>query len=158
MIQTFGVKVVNRLVFRGGWTLLAWRCDVYAPKRQRLHKERFACRTEAEAASDRMADAIRRPAVVAAGVGDDFYRREDDRVVRSHEADPDAALAPTEVALKAHKAEADKTTNLAYRSLVEQRADLHVAAGRPAEARKGVRFARHGAVGPPSPGGCARRR
>jgi hypothetical protein len=60
LIQTFGVKVVNRLVFRGGWTLLAWRSDVYAPKRQRLHKERFACRAEAEAAFDRMADTIRR--------------------------------------------------------------------------------------------------
>jgi hypothetical protein len=36
----------------------------------------------------------------------------------------------------AHKAEGDKTTNLAYRALVEQRADLHVAAGRPAQARK----------------------
>jgi hypothetical protein len=60
LIQTFGVKVVNRLVFRGGWTLLAWRSDVYAPKRQRLHKERFASRAEAEAAFDRMADTIRR--------------------------------------------------------------------------------------------------
>ena len=60
LIQTVGVKVVNRLVFRGGWTLLAWRSDAYAPKRQRLHKERLACRAEAEAAFDRMADAIRR--------------------------------------------------------------------------------------------------
>ncbi len=60
LIQTFGVKVVNRLVFGGGWTLLAWRSDTYAPKRQRLHKERFACRAEAEAAFDRMADTIRR--------------------------------------------------------------------------------------------------
>ena len=54
------MKIVNRLVFRGGWTLLAWRSDAYAPKRQRLHKERFACRAEAEAAFDRMADTIRR--------------------------------------------------------------------------------------------------
>src|SRR4029079_14169963 len=29
--------------------------------------------------------------VLAAGVGEDFYRREDDKLVRSHEADPDAA-------------------------------------------------------------------
>ena len=62
--------------------------------------------------------------------------REDDKVVRSHEADPEAALELTEPALKAHKAEGDKTTNLAYRSLVEQRVELHVSAGRPAEARK----------------------
>jgi hypothetical protein len=74
--------------------------------------------------------------VLAAGVGEDFYRREDDKVVRSHEADPEAALALTEPALRAHKAEGDKTTNLAYRSLVEQRVELHVTAGRPAEARK----------------------
>jgi hypothetical protein len=31
LIQTCGTKIVNRLVFRGGWTLLAWRSDVYAP-------------------------------------------------------------------------------------------------------------------------------
>jgi hypothetical protein len=60
LIQTFGVKVVNRLVYRGGWTLLAWRSDEYAPKRQRLHKERFANRAEAVAAFERMADTIRR--------------------------------------------------------------------------------------------------
>jgi hypothetical protein len=56
--------------------------------------------------------------------------------VRSHEADPQAALALTEAALQAHKAEGDKTTNLAYRTLVEQRAGLHTAAGRPGQARK----------------------
>lgn len=74
--------------------------------------------------------------VVAAGVGDDFFRREGDEIVRSHQADPQAALALTEPALSAHKAAGDKTTNLAYRGLVEQRAGLHVAAGRPSEARK----------------------
>jgi hypothetical protein len=74
--------------------------------------------------------------VLAAGVGDDFYRRQGDEVVRSHEADPDAALALTEAALQAHKAGGDKTTNLAYRTLVDQRAGLNVAAGRPSQARK----------------------
>jgi hypothetical protein len=54
------VKVVNRLLFRGGWTLLAWRSDEYAPKRERVHKERFARQAEAVAAFDRMADTIRR--------------------------------------------------------------------------------------------------
>ena len=57
-------------------------------------------------------------------------------VLAVHEADPEAALALTEAAFQAHKAEGDKTTNLAYRTLVEQRTDLHVAAGRPAQARK----------------------
>lgn len=88
--------------------------------------ERFAATELASAAAQ----------VLAAGVGEDFYRREDDQIVRSHEADPDAALALTQPALRAHRSDGDKTTNLAYRALVEQRAELHVAAGRPAEARK----------------------
>ncbi len=74
--------------------------------------------------------------VVAAGVGDDFFRRKGDEVVKSHDADPEAALALTEPALKAHKAKGDKTTNLAFRALVEQRADLHATAGRPSEAKR----------------------
>jgi hypothetical protein len=49
----------HRLVFRGGWTLLAWRSDAYAPKRQRLHKERFADQAAALAAFERMATTIR---------------------------------------------------------------------------------------------------
>jgi len=55
MIQTLGATIVNRLVFRGGWTLLAWRSDRYAPKRERVHKERFASKEEALAAFDRLA-------------------------------------------------------------------------------------------------------
>jgi hypothetical protein len=74
--------------------------------------------------------------VLAASVGYEFYRRQGDEVVRFHEGDPEAALALTEAALQAHEVEGDKTTNLAYRTLVEQRADLHVAAGRPAQARQ----------------------
>ena len=88
--------------------------------------------------------------VVAAGVGDDFFRRQGDEVVKTHDADPEAALSLTEPALKAHKAKGDKTTNLAFRALVEQRAELHVAAGRPAEAKReltslGTTLARRGA-------------
>ena len=60
LIQTVGVKIVNRLVFRGGWTLLAWRSDAYAPKRERVHKERFAGQAEAVAAFDRLVVTIRR--------------------------------------------------------------------------------------------------
>jgi hypothetical protein len=60
LIQTVGVRIVNRVFFRGGWTLLAWRSDVYAPKRERVHKERFAGRAEALAAFDRLAATIRR--------------------------------------------------------------------------------------------------
>jgi hypothetical protein len=60
LVQTFGVKIVNRLFFRGGWTLLAWRSDAYAAKRERVHKERFAGEAEAVAAFERMADTIGR--------------------------------------------------------------------------------------------------
>ena len=60
LIQTVGVKIVNRLIFRGGWTLLAWHSDAYAPKRERVHKERFASQAEARAALERLAATIRR--------------------------------------------------------------------------------------------------
>jgi hypothetical protein len=60
LVQTFGVKIVNRLFFRGGWTLLAWSSDAYAAKRERVHKERFAGEAEAVAAFERMADTIGR--------------------------------------------------------------------------------------------------
>jgi hypothetical protein len=59
VIQTLGVKIVNRAFFRGGWTLPAWRSDVYAPKRERVHKERFACQADALAAFERTATTIR---------------------------------------------------------------------------------------------------
>lgn len=60
LMQAFGARIVNRVVFGGGWTLQVWRSDAYAPKRERLHKERFASRAEAVAAFDRMAVTIRR--------------------------------------------------------------------------------------------------
>ena len=60
LIQTVGATIVNRVIFGGGWTLLVWRSDADAPKRERLHKQRFASRAEAVAAFDRMAVTIRR--------------------------------------------------------------------------------------------------
>jgi hypothetical protein len=53
-IQTIGVKIVNRVIFRGGWTVLAWRSDIYAPKRERVHKQRFPSQAEAVAAFDQL--------------------------------------------------------------------------------------------------------
>jgi hypothetical protein len=55
LVQTVATTVVHRLVFRGGWTVLAWQSDVYAPKRRRVHKERFADEAEAQAALERLA-------------------------------------------------------------------------------------------------------
>ncbi len=88
--------------------------------------------------------------VVAAGVGDDFYRRQGDEVVKAHEADPEAALALTDAALKDHRSRSDKAGNLAYRALVEQRAEFHVAAGRRSDAKReltslGTALAKRGA-------------
>jgi hypothetical protein len=40
--------------------VLAWRSDEYAPKRERVHKERHAGRAEAVEAHDRLATTIRR--------------------------------------------------------------------------------------------------
>jgi hypothetical protein len=67
VVQTIGATIVNRLVFRGGWTVFAWRSDAYAPKRERLHEERFATKAEALAAFDRLValaagTGLRRPA------------------------------------------------------------------------------------------------
>ena len=53
--QTLGAKLANLLVFRGSWTVAAWRSDAYAPKRERLHKERYPSQAEAVAAFDRLA-------------------------------------------------------------------------------------------------------
>ena len=63
LIQGIGVRTVNRLLFHGGWTVLAWHSDVYAPKRERVLKERFGSRAEAVAAFDRLADTIRRSGI-----------------------------------------------------------------------------------------------
>jgi hypothetical protein len=37
-----GTKVVNRMVFRGGWTVTVWKGDRVAPKRTKVIKRRFA--------------------------------------------------------------------------------------------------------------------
>ena len=55
LCQTAGAKPANVLVFSGSWTVIAWRSDVYVPKRERLHKQRHPSRTEAVAAYDRLA-------------------------------------------------------------------------------------------------------
>jgi len=56
---TLGTAVA-RLVFRGGWTLVAWQGDVYAPKRTAVRKVRCPAREPATAESDRLAVEIER--------------------------------------------------------------------------------------------------
>jgi hypothetical protein len=78
VVQTIGATIVNRLVFRGGWTVFAWRSDAYAPKRERLHKERFATKAEALAAFDRL---VALAAVEACAAPPSTPDRPDERIV-----------------------------------------------------------------------------
>jgi len=65
---------------------------------------------------------------VAHSVGNDFYRRQDDRLVKSHEADPADALALTDAAAAYYHEAGSRDQNLAYHRLVRLRADLHARA------------------------------
>jgi hypothetical protein len=47
LAHTVVTWLLNRLVFRGGWTLVAWHGDWIARKRTRVAKQRY--RTQAEA-------------------------------------------------------------------------------------------------------------
>lgn len=47
VVHRIGTGLVNRLVFRGGWTVVVWQGDDIAPKRTRLWKQRY--RTQAAA-------------------------------------------------------------------------------------------------------------
>jgi hypothetical protein len=52
--------LVNRLWFRGGWTLVAWQSDRIAPKRRVVVKGRFRSQAQATAALDELASTIAR--------------------------------------------------------------------------------------------------
>jgi hypothetical protein len=58
VVETVGTKIVHRLVFRRGWTVLAWRSDALAPKRQRVYKQRYPGEAQALAALERLAGTI----------------------------------------------------------------------------------------------------
>lgn len=92
-------------------------------------------------AADRLGDravGAKSAQVVAASVGDDFYRRTEtphgDAMVKAHEADLEEALTLTAPARDALHSGGDKASNLTYRELVEFRADLHAAHGDPEQA------------------------
>ncbi|WP_222273053.1 hypothetical protein [Modestobacter marinus] len=65
---------------------------------------------------------------VAHSVGNDFYRRQDDQLVRSHQADPAEALALTDAAVAYYREEGNRQQNLAYHQLGRLRAELHAQA------------------------------
>lgn len=69
---------------------------------------------------------VKAATAVAQSVGDDFYRRKDDKMVKHHSADPERALAVTDAGLARYQQEGVPGSNLAYRKLVELRTELHV--------------------------------
>jgi hypothetical protein len=81
---------------------------------------------------------VKAATVVAQSVGDDFFRRKDDKMVKHHSADPGRALSLTDAGLAKYQQEGAASSNLAYRNLVELRTGLHVKADQPAAAKSEV--------------------
>ena len=50
IVHEVGSKVVNRMIFRGGWTVTVWKGDRIAPRRTTVIKRRFPTDTAAIAA------------------------------------------------------------------------------------------------------------
>ncbi|WP_458107260.1 hypothetical protein M1D51_16435 [Arthrobacter sp. R3-55] len=68
---------------------------------------------------------VKAATAVAQSVGDDFYRRKEDKMVKHHSADPQRALELTDAGLASYQQSAGAAGNLAYRGLVELRTELH---------------------------------
>jgi len=81
---------------------------------------------------------VKAATAVAQSVGDDFYRRKEDKMVKHHSADPERALALTDAGLASYQKGGGPANNLAYRKLVELRRDLHVKADNTAAAKSEV--------------------
>jgi len=47
VLHCTGTALVNRLVFWGGWTVVVWQGDEFAPMRRTVRKRRFRTRQEA---------------------------------------------------------------------------------------------------------------
>jgi hypothetical protein len=73
--------------------------------------------------------------VVARSVGNDFYRPENGRLVKTHEADPAEAIAITEPALDHYRDNAAPAANLEYAKIGRFRATMHAAGGEVDRAR-----------------------
>jgi hypothetical protein len=54
-VHVFTTRVVNRLLFQGGWTVVVWRGDDLAPKRRTVVKRRYPTRPAAVEALDELA-------------------------------------------------------------------------------------------------------
>ena len=63
-LHTSTTWLANRLVFRGGWTVVAWQGDDLAPKRRTVLKRRYRNQEAAIAALDELAANIARGSAV----------------------------------------------------------------------------------------------
>ena len=81
---------------------------------------------------------VKAATAVAQSVGDDFYRRRDEKMVKHHSADPQRALELTDAGLASYQQAGGAASNLAYRGLVELRTELHAKADDSAAAKTEV--------------------
>jgi hypothetical protein len=72
VVHTSVTWLVNRLVFAGGWTVVVWKGDQIAPKRNTVWKRRYRSQAEAVAALENVAATIARsgqPPMLTDGAG-----------------------------------------------------------------------------------------
>ncbi|WP_426998434.1 hypothetical protein [Pseudarthrobacter sp. N5] len=81
---------------------------------------------------------VKAATAVAQSVGDDFYRRKEDKMVKHHSADPDRALSLTAPGLEAYQQSSAPSANLAYRGLVELRTAFYAQTGEAGAAKSEV--------------------
>jgi hypothetical protein len=60
VVNSGGGYLANRLIFRGGWTVVVWQGDDVAPKRTTVSKRRYRSQAEATVAMDEAAGLIAR--------------------------------------------------------------------------------------------------
>jgi hypothetical protein len=66
-VHTVVTWLLNRLVFRSGWTLVVWQGDWIARKRTTVVKRRYSTREEAIQAWENLTAAIARSGLPSAG-------------------------------------------------------------------------------------------
>jgi hypothetical protein len=60
LIHALGTTLVNRLVFRGGWSVVVWEGDDMAPQRKKILTRRYRSEQEATEALEHLALTISR--------------------------------------------------------------------------------------------------
>ena len=67
IVHEVGIKVVNSMIFRGGWTVTVWKGDGIAPRRTKVIKRRFPTDSKAIAAMHQVEAAIKESGKPPAG-------------------------------------------------------------------------------------------